>query len=272
MKRIIVPTDFSDAAWSAFLYAVKLAERIDAKLIIINSYREPHAGAANIVSIERILRKDSERGLEDWLNRIRDTGIGNNLDVNVKSIHSGLLEALNSQIKGYDQQFIVMGTLGETGTIEKLIGSNASNVVAKVKCPVFVIPHDAKFSFSKKIVLAANFHNVPEKINLRLLEELCLLHPSDKIEVVHVKDSDKGLAADKIAFDYFLSKIPYNAHKTSGRDISETLDKFISKSKIDLLVLIKKKKGLFESIFQKSVTKKLSLRTRIPLLILKAQE
>jgi hypothetical protein len=90
-----------------------------------------------------------------------------------------------------------MGTLGETGAIEKLIGSNASNVVAKVKCPVLVIPNDVNFSFSKKIVLAANFHNVPEKINLRLLEELCLLHPSDKIEVVHVKDSNKNLQLTK---------------------------------------------------------------------------
>lgn len=272
MKRIIVPTDFSNSAWNAFLYAAKLAEKINAELIIINSYMVPRSGAANIISIRTIMKEDSEGELKNWMKKIKETGIGDNLVIKEKSIYGSLVDTLKSQIKDYGDQLIVMGSLGETGSLEKIMGSNTSKVVAKVKCPVFVIPLDATFSFSRRIIFAADFSNVPENINLKLLKELCFLHPADKLDFVHVVETSKDAQADHIKFDVFLKDIPFSHQMISGSDVADTLDKYVTQSKTDLLVLIKKKKGLYQRIFQESVTKKLTLSAKIPLLILKAKE
>lgn len=271
--RIIVPTDFSDAAWNAFLYAVNLALKINAdELLILNSYKEPHAGAANIVSLEKILREQSESGIKEWLVKIEETSLGDQLPIKGKSIHSTLPEALNSQIQQYDRQVVVMGTLGETGSLERLIGSNASAVVAKVKCPVLVIPPHVDFSYSGKIVLAADFDQPEEPIDLRFLKKLQSLHPSEKLDVVSVV-TEKEAPVEASVLKDILKDIPYRARVISGTNVSDTLAEDVKKSKsTDLLVLVKKKKGLFERLFNESVTKKLVLQANIPLLVLKASE
>lgn len=273
VMRIIVPTDFSDAAWNAFLYAVNLALKIDAQeLLILNSYKEPHAGAANIVSLEKILQEQSDSGLKEWLVKIEESSLGDQLPIKVKSIHSSLPDALNSQIQQYDRQVVVMGTLGETGSLEKLIGSNASAVVAKVKCPVLVIPPHVDFSFSGKIVLAADFVQSPEKADMSFLKKLISLHPSKKLDVVTVAD-DKEDSSKTVDLDAPLEGIPYQSQMISGHSVADTLADYVTKSKsTDLLVLIKRKKGLFERLFNESVTKKLVLHANIPLMILKAEE
>lgn len=273
MKRIIVPTDFSEGAWNAFLYAVKLAEKIDIKeLIILNSYQEPHSGASTIVSIQKIMKEDSERQMEGLLERIKKSGLGVNFNIREKCIHGGLVQVLNSLIKAPGQAIIVMGTQGETGALEKLMGSNASDVATTVNCPVFIIPPQVNFSFSPKILLAAEFKKLPASLDKSLLKALTTEHPSERLEVVQVGNSDLSEDVHHGNLKELLKEIPYAAHIISGRDVVETLDEYISKSQPDLLVLIKMKMGLFKSIFHVSVTKKLTMHINIPLLILKGEE
>ena len=47
MKRILVPTDFSDTANKARDYAVQLAQILGAEIILINTYHIPYAGATS---------------------------------------------------------------------------------------------------------------------------------------------------------------------------------------------------------------------------------
>ncbi len=107
---------------------------------------------------------------EKWLIKISNSKVGNNLVFNEESVQGSLVEALNTQIMGYDEQLIVMGSLGKTGTLGKLIGSNALKVVDNVNCPVFVIPPNAAFTFSSEIVFAVDSNQVPKKNQSRFIE------------------------------------------------------------------------------------------------------
>ena len=272
MRRVIVPTDFSDAAWNAFAYGVELAKNLNTGMLVLNAYREPHTGASTLVSLEEILKQDSQRGMNKLVEKIESSGIGKDLSIAHKSVHLSLVEALNSQIKEHDEQVIVMGSLGESGTLEKIIGSNATAVIERAKCPVFVIPPDATFSSHGRLVYALSFDHVPESEDIALLKALAELNPSGKLDAVHVRKGETSETDIRSLADTILRHIPSDLHILSGNDVSDVLADYMDDSQSDLLVMVKKKRGLLHRIFQHNVIKEITLGASKPLLILKVQQ
>lgn len=268
MKNIIVPTDFSDSAWVAFQFAIQLAKKNNIKILVINTFVEPHSGITQLTSLEKMLREDSEKGLEKWEQKIKEGNLDNDLSIKLKSVYGNLVDVLEMYTTNYDDQVIVMGSLGETGFIEKFIGSNATDVVDNVQCPIFVIPSNTKNIFPNNIAVAANFSESTRPVDLNILSELKLINDTNDLNIVHI---NKEESIDHIDFslDLYLKDISYKLKVISDNAISKGLSKYVRDSKVDLLVLVKKKKGLFERIFNESITKELTLYAKIPLLILK---
>jgi hypothetical protein len=52
-----------------------------------------------------------------------------------------------------------------------------------------------------------------------------------------------------------------------SKNINETINRFIQKENCDLLCMILRKKGFFESVFQKSITKAQVFSNQVPLLV-----
>ena len=48
MKKILFPTDFSEVSKNAFIYALKLADSIDAEIITMHVYQLPQANYVNV--------------------------------------------------------------------------------------------------------------------------------------------------------------------------------------------------------------------------------
>ncbi len=267
MKQIIVPTDFSKGAWNALLYAADLGEMLGIReMIILNSYEAPHASAATLGSIDRVMQRDSEKGLDKWIRKIKEAGISARFNFHEKSVHTGLVEAINSQIEDYNDTLVVMGSLGETGMVEKLFGSKASDVALRVHSPVLVIPPKANFSKYKNIVLGSDFDHIAEK-NLKILRKIYSPDPASNFQVVHVQGEhdEPGKASMGLQQD----DIPHSITEISGDDVGEALDQYVSKSVADLLIVFRKENGFFGKFFHISVTKKLTLLGHVPLLVLK---
>ena len=267
MKQIIVPTDFSKGAWNALQYAAAIGEALEIReILVLNAYSAPHAGAATLVSIDRIMQQDSEEGLSNFMSKVKESGLSARFNFHSKSIHAGLVDAINSQVEDYNESLVVMGSLGETGTIEKIIGSNASAVAVKAQCPVIVIPPTAEFTGCKHVILGSDFDHLSDR-NLRILHTVVSLDPSTHLQIVHVKREGDTLTEASMGLDQ--EAIPHTVEEVDGENVSETLDGYVSTHDTDLLVLIKRESGFFGSMFQSSTTKKLTLLGHVPLLILK---
>ena len=269
MKQIIVPTDFSKGAWNALLFATKLGEAFDVgEIMVLNAYQAPHAGAATLVSIDRIMQQDSEDGLSKLTNKIKESGLSSRFNFISKSVHSGLVEAINSQITGYNGNLVVMGTQGETGAVEKLFGSNASDVAMSAKCPVIVIPPQADYQGFHNIALASDYDKL-DASNLKVLNTINSMDPATKLRIVHVQWGDAA-PASKAFMGIRQEDLPHELVEiSSGDKVSDALDEYASSNKLDLLIIIKKDIGFFESLFHHSVTKRLTMLGHVPLLVLK---
>jgi len=268
MKQIIVPTDFSQGAWNALIYATNLGEALGVRdILVLNSYIAPHSGASTLVSIDRIMQQDSENGLEEWAAKIKNSGLSTKFNFHTKSVHANLVEALSSQVTDYNETMIVMGSLGETGKVEKLFGSNASNVALDVNCPLVVVPPNSQYTNLRDIVLGSDFDLLGEN-NLKILKQIDDLDPSTNLKIVHVTGKDEAQnTPSNLGIDQKL--LPHSLLDIPGDNIGDALDTYVSSNQTDLLVLVKRKKGFFGSFFGSSVTKKMTLMGHVPLLILK---
>ena len=267
MKQIIVPTDFSKGAWNALLFATDLGEALELReILILNSYHAPHAGAVTLGSIDRIMQQDSEEGLANWMTKIKESGLSARFNFHIKSIHAGLADAINSQVTGYNEQLVVMGSLGETGTVEKLVGSNASDVVAKARCPVVVIPPEAKYTGCSNVILGSDYDHLDES-NLQILHTISSLDTDTHLQIVHVQKEGDSTSEASMGLDQ--NAIPHTVREVAGENVSKALDDYVSSHETDLLVLIKQESGFFHTLFHTSITKTMTLLGHVPLLVLK---
>ncbi len=149
MKRILVPTDFSDNAYSALYYATRLFKNEACQFYILNAgdVEIPlFTGIIDTSTGDEQIRKESKEKLEETFHSIirdsEDFGHVFETICTAKKLH----EVIEETVKQRKIDLIVMGTKGATGAKGFFMGSNTSNIIQKIKCcPVLAVPHEFNF-------------------------------------------------------------------------------------------------------------------------------
>lgn len=153
MKKILVPTDFSEFADKALQTAVAIAQKVNAELFLLNA--NEMAVAALPIAEYYYYDKEKEQSYLQMVNESLDKTlqkIASDMDLgNIKVstlVESGLLVDVIEEVCKREQiDLIVMGTQGATGMKEMLIGSNTEKVVRNAPCPVLSVPNKAYTGF-----------------------------------------------------------------------------------------------------------------------------
>lgn len=272
MKTILVPTDFSIPADSAIHYAVKLAALLDASLILYHSFI-PFESGFYLLSLSEKENMEAHKKLTQRLTAMKNSIEKKNPNLSV-SIH---VDQGPEGIKIIDfckkskADLIVMGTKGASGLKEKLIGSFTAEVMTKAPCLVLAIPNKYKFKVPEKITYATNYSKKDKKVLQSLLEFNRLFNA--EINILHV---DWGITLFTADDDYERYKKTIQNHfkdfkftfdHSVGKDISKTILEETLLDKTDLIVINPlKRKGIWNRIFHRSVTKKTAYHVPIPLL------
>ena len=178
MKKILVPTDFSDKADYALETACKIAKRSDAEVILLHVIEEASHSTFSVTgemnfetAEERIFTgKLIERAREEISLRLssdRFEGSNWHTDIHVGNPYHGI----KSIITDHNVDLVVMGTSGAHGFDEMLVGSTTEKVVRYAKCPVLTI-HKEQTNFEyKDIVFATGLHD-EESVILDMIKYL----------------------------------------------------------------------------------------------------
>ena len=70
MKKILVPTDFSENAKQALVYAIGVANQFDATIYVVHAY-QVSSSTGGLISIERIVEEDREKELISLLREVK---------------------------------------------------------------------------------------------------------------------------------------------------------------------------------------------------------
>jgi nucleotide-binding universal stress UspA family protein len=158
MKKILVPTDFSEQAEHALKVAAEIARNHDSDIYLLHMLELPlqgvdaygsHNELPEAIFFMKMAQKQFDSVLEkDYLQNL--------------TVHQTIKADLSfSEIRNTCDELsidlIVMGSHGTSGLSEVFIGSNAEKVVRNSKVPVLVIKNNHENFFIDNFVFASDF-------------------------------------------------------------------------------------------------------------------
>jgi nucleotide-binding universal stress UspA family protein len=278
MKKILVPTDFSENAGQAVEFAAVIAQAWSASLTLLSVYT-PAVSRYNIISpllVDEIVQAKSE--IQEKLQLTTGT---------IKEIYPGvqhhtyigtgeIVEEILRVAKAEETDLIVMGTKGASSIEKVLLGSNAADIIEKAECPVLVVPFTTEIKVPKKIVFATDYvHSDIE--DARLLTSMAQVFDAT-ITIVHITKNEEGTDEELKLIEKFASDVRgatnfqrINFEILSDNTVIMGLDTILENAGADLIALSTRKRNVFEKLYNPSLTKKFAQYTRIPLLAFKAK-
>ena len=195
MKTIMVPTDFSPNANKALDFAVEIASGARASIILVyvndlldTPFREKTA-LENKYGLPG--EEAAEMELEMICKNIRESM---RLDVTYQVFGGTVTSAILDAAKENNASLVVMGTLGNTGFKEKLVGSITAAIISKSDIPVMAVPILSEWQIPKNIMMAVN-HFDERPANTEMVFKIARLFNS-KVTVAVFTDEDDAEAAD----------------------------------------------------------------------------
>lgn len=156
MKKILVPTDFSEPAEYALQTAALLAKKYDAELYILHMLELPthlYSTDNNELPEAIYFMKLAHQRFEAFLDKPYLEEISTNEIVEANEAAFGINEATEK----YEIDLVVMGSSGASGISEIFIGSNTEKVVRNAKVPVLVVKKPLETPEIGHMVYACSF-------------------------------------------------------------------------------------------------------------------
>ena len=277
MKKVLLLTDFSDYANHAIDFTLQLLRKgfpeEEMEVVLLHAYYYPYMasgyGQVAPTSVPEPVR-ETEELLRETTERLQKAHP--DLSVRTRTEAGTLINALEIVMRDELPDLAALGTRGAGEVNGLVIGSNAAKVAKEADCPVLIIPEGAVYQPPKKIVFATDFEQLD---NLNALNPLLsLVHNFDPhFLTLHILS--EGETADReiermndILYHYF-GTLKYAHYFLEDDHPARGIEAFINEHEANLLVLIDREKGFFETLFHKSVIKQLAFYSKIPLLILK---
>lgn len=280
MKTILVPIDFSALSHGTAHFGLKLAQRLNARVVLLHVVEPspPLSVFAGPIGASRswddMLRDQMTRTLDQFQVEIGDyqrrqalTGVPLSTRIVVGQPASAILDVAETE----RASFIIMGTVGAANAWDKLIGSVASAVAQQASRPVWILPSAVELDSLRTFAYFADLEGDEVRCINQVMNLGERLHA--RLEVVHVSaiaDEEESDAADAIIGlfedDYALKAITFR-HLTK-ESASEGIEAYVRIHQPDALVLAHRNRELIEKLFHTSLVRSLSLTTKLPLLII----
>jgi nucleotide-binding universal stress UspA family protein len=274
MKRILIPTDYSDCANHALDVAKAMAHQSGAQLFVIH-LEEVVPEVAHIIRHTQVKDHLPSVGharyqLQQQVESLVKEGL------NAKAIfvpHEGREDIVN-YIKPYDIDFMVMGSHGAKGIREALIGSKTQAVIRDANVPVLVIKHPHQNFYPKRVLFASTFREDISKPLKRVVEfarlwdaEIDLVFLNMLRHLIEEHEA-KRIMARQVAP---IGDIKYTLNISETNDEEWGISKFARAIEADVIAVVYDTHTGFSRLFNASVAEKLINHESIPVLVMTQQ-
>lgn len=270
--HILIPTDFSENAWSAALYALKLYAQVPCTFYFSHAWTFVNTGPRTYISPSYIdtLKNTSKAQLTEVAERAKIVSTNNEHTFETIFSEDYLTESIITAIKEHPIDMVVMGTKGATGAKELLLGSNSVTIINKVRlCPILLVPQDYEFAIPERVAFANGFKkDLGEELDV--IKKLSKLHNST-IEILHVKrygDLTEAQSEKAEVLKEQLKDYPHNFNYIPDDGNKEQLiSNFIKTHNIQILTMIKYRQSFLEVLISEPVITRLGYHTIIPFMV-----
>jgi nucleotide-binding universal stress UspA family protein len=136
LKTILVAFDGSDQSRKAFAFALEVAARFEAKMVVVGVIRLPEPAIS--IEIDAMLDRGKEHFAEEFQELEKESkNLGVAVDLRVVVGHPA--EQIVREAEDTHADLIVMGRRGMTRATRWILGSVSERVLRYAHCPVTVV-------------------------------------------------------------------------------------------------------------------------------------
>ncbi|CAH1000703.1 hypothetical protein LEM8419_01837 [Neolewinella maritima] len=281
ITSILVPTDFSKVALSAYCYALRLADALDASIDLMYSIppttTSPGYGTF-INTLTSVLHEEAQGDLNAFLqqgiSRVNDS-LRHVPRVSTYVKVGDLRFAIRRHVEQEHNQLIVMGTAGRHDAWDDFLGTNASYLASRAPCPVLVIPPGTVYKDIESICFATDLNDIGTFQAGKVLRALRPFQP--KLEFLHIRTDDQEVTDYNVdllrdVFDRPETGMRASFTNRKAEDVVGAIFAFASERHCDLVVMHRPDRPWFERLLRRSNTGEAVQRARLPLLIIPARD
>lgn len=275
MKKILFPTDFSDVSKNAFIYALKLADAVQAEIITLHVYAMDSPAFLDVsLYLQEIYEYEELSEFENYKDEVpllRNIAIANDLGhipISNVLMQGNLVTEVLKLSKDENIDFIVLGTKGATHLRHIFLGTTLTKIMEESKTTVLGVPENCEYKPIHKIVFTTKYHfeDIHALKKVHDLSRVLIAH----IDCLHIKPPHKVHNDDFEAdFKNVFNNADITFHSVLSDDVEGAILNFIQQNNINMMAVHIKHKGFFEKLFQVSLSKKLAVTINIPLLSVK---
>lgn len=142
-KKILVPTDGSDKAIQAAEVAKNIAQKYNAKIILLHvmqpNYNIPSFGTVETIPVQTVSIADIAEMDKTVLQRTLGCFADTNIAIEMRSEWGHPVERIVAVASEEAADLIVIGNRGMSGLEEFLLGGVSNKVVHEAVCPVLIV-------------------------------------------------------------------------------------------------------------------------------------
>ncbi|APQ16045.1 universal stress protein [Maribacter hydrothermalis] len=283
MKNILIPTDFSIAAWNATKYALQLFEATNCTFYFLNTYTpELHSNrlmaGTGINGIQNSSAQlVSEKGLKKVIQQVKKEYKNPLHHYQSISSFSLFIEEVKETVEEYKIDFIIMSASGSSENVSIFMGRNTVRVLNAISnCPVIIIPKDGKVVRPWNIAFVADYNQFysTEELNtiVQMAETLkCTVH------VIEVQNEEGRMSElqriNQDMIDKSLAAISHSFHYLKPQEsFSISLKQFINQANCQLLLMSNVTNSFINNLCRDFVVERSAFCSEIPLLIIQGVE
>ncbi|WP_127844629.1 universal stress protein [Psychroflexus aestuariivivens] len=243
MKRILVPTDFSEQADNALKVAAQIARKFDGEIYLLHMLDLPldlidpvNEGVGGDLPESLFFMKLAHKRFLETMNRlsyhIKDVKVHETVEFD--EAFEGIMEIG----KKYDCDVIVMGSKGASGFREIFIGSNTEKVVRHSKIPVLVVKQETPIFDVKSFIFASNLRPTNRQAFLAAVNFAKKLDTKVKLVKINTPSRFKTTEQiDELAEKFTENVDPefYEFHVYNDKSVEKGIRNFASKANANLI-------------------------------------
>jgi len=276
MKKILLPTDFSDNSWNAIKYTLKLFKNEKCTFYLLNAYTPVIYHVEYVLinpaqyGLADAVRETSLKDLEDIVKKVKSEFNNPNHQFETIAAFNNIILEIKEVVKEKEIDYIVMGTKGATGAKEILFGSNTVQVFKNAKCPVLAIPSNFSFESPIEILFPSDYEiNFQERLVQPIIDIAKSYH--SRINILNASygyDLSEAQEENRKKLELYFDKIAHIFHSVSNQSVQEAITNFQLKARINLLIMINNKHSFFENLLFKSTINQIGFHLNIPFLVI----
>lgn len=276
MRKILIPTDFSENAMNAVRYAMELFKYERSDFLVVHAYADDvyentmEMPRALFEEFKEKVKEGTERELRKVIKEMLETSPNPRHNYDYISVFGSLVDVVNDLADKHDADIIIMGTKGKTDDRDITFGSQTLQVIRYVKCPVLAVPQKYHKNTPQHILFPTDYQVPYKKRELKLLSMLAKNFAAS-ISFLHMSKTGvlSHRQADNQEFIYSCTEENQTAgHEIHGNNLTAEINKFIKDHGTNFLVMVNSRHSYLENLLRTSTIEKMALHSNIPFLVL----